>query len=280
MAHNAFSHLTPAEFKALYLTLQTTTTTMTERHHLLRDAAPGGGKEAEPDAATAVDWTARGAVTPVKNQERCGGCWAFAATGALEGALFLKTGKLVSLSEQMLVDCDTADSGCSGGSMESAFAWVGGNGSGGGHGLCAEAAYPYTAQTGKCRSAELCSPLPSLTKLSYVDVAASDAALTAALTEQPVAVGIEADTQGFQFYSSGVFSSSACGTNLDHGVLAVGFAPASVSTGVPAYYKLKNSWGPAWGEAGYVRVEKGGKAASAAGGMCGILTAASYPVLQ
>ena len=106
-----------------------------------------------------------------------------------------------------------------------------------------------------------------------MDVAASDAALTTAIHQQPVSIAIEADQSGFQFYSSGVFTG-ACGTALDHGVLAVGFGPAA--HGLPAFYKVKNSWGTSWGDAGYILIERG---APQPGGMCGILTAATFPVL-
>jgi C1A family cysteine protease len=214
-----------------------------------------------------VDWVAKGAVTPVKNQEQCGSCWAFSATGALEGAHFVKSGgSLVSLSEQMLVDCDTTDSGCGGGSMDSAFDWAAQAG-----GLCAESAYAYTGQAGSCAAAK-CARVPGSAPASHVDVEPTDAALMAAVAAQPVAVAIEADQSGFQFYSSGVFSG-ACGTQLDHGVLLVGYGTSAAGV---AYYKVKNSWGAAWGQQGYVLLQRGG---GHEGGMCGILTSASYPVL-
>lgn len=260
MAHNAFSHLNQSEFKARYLTLQPRSRLSAQLFNVAPNDAPA--------ESSSIDWTTRGAVTPVKNQEQCGSCWAFSTTGSLEGALFLKTGKLQSLSEQMLVDCDTTDSGCNGGLMDNAFAWIAQNG-----GICAEAGYPYTAQTGTCHNS--CTVVPGITgQLSHVDVAANDAALTTAIQQQPVSIAIEADQSGFQFYSSGVFSGT-CGTNLDHGVLAVGYGPAA--NGLPAYYKVKNSWGPEWGSKGYILIQKGAKQS---GGLCGILTSASFPVLH
>jgi len=255
-AHNEFSATSPAEFKAKYLGTKPPARTG------VRAVFDVPSNVVLP---TSVDWTTKGAVTPVKNQQQCGSCWAFSTTGSLEGAYFLKHGKLDSFSEQMLVDCDTTDSGCNGGLMDNAFAWIQSNG-----GLCTESAYPYTAETGTCSSSN-CTKVPL--SPSHTDVAQTDAALSAAIAQQPVSIAIEADQSGFQFYSSGVFTG-ACGTSLDHGVLAVGYGPASGSS--PAYYKVKNSWGNTWGQAGYILIQKGN---SQSGGLCGILTSASYPTL-
>lgn len=258
MGHNRFSHMNHTQFvNAVQLKPMPPT---------LRDTTLERAMSAIP---ATVDWVAAGAVTAVKNQGQCGACWAFATTGALEGAIFIKTKQLISLSEQMVLDCDTKDSGCGGGSMDSAFAWISGN-----RGLCAEQAYPYLAvQSSACH--KNCTIIPGSAPTTYTDVAATEDALAVAIAKQPVAVAIEADQSGFQFYSSGVFTG-ACGTTLDHGVLAVGYGPKTVAE--PAYWKVKNSWGASWGDAGFIRIERGGTSSSA-GGLCGILLAASFPTL-
>lgn len=219
---------------------------------------------------------AAGAVTGVKDQGQCGSCWSFSTTGALEGAYKLKTKSLVSFSEQNLVDCDNfknggTDMGCNGGLMDHAFKWVQKNG-----GLCTEASYPYTSGTtkaaGTCADSK-CSKVGDVAPKSYTDVVKnSDSAMMSALSQQPVSIAIEADQSAFQLYKSGVFTA-ACGTKLDHGVLAVGYGSLD---GVD-YYKVKNSWGSSWGMNGYILLARG---ISQAEGQCGMLSGPpSYPNL-
>ena len=213
-----------------------------------------------------VDWRTSGAVTSVKNQQSCGSCWAFSTTGSIEGAWSIKTKKLVSLSEQQLMDCSKSegDESCEGGLMDNAFQYIIKNG-----GLCSEASYPYLALDQD--SCMRCKDIATIS--SYVDVAANNVtALLDAVTLGPVSVAIEADTTSFQLYSSGVYSNTGCGTALDHGVLVVGFNLVSN----PPYWIVKNSWGSSWGENGYIRL-----AINAANpeGQCGILMKASYPVV-
>jgi len=185
------------------------------------------------DNADSVDWRTKGAVTPVKNQGQCGSCWAFSTTGSVEGANFIKKGKLVSLSEQMLVDCDKKeDQGCNGGLMDNAFKYIETNA------LDTEASYPYKGRDGKChinKSTEVG------TVSTYTDVKTKSAPqLKAALNKAPVSIAIEADKMVFQMYTGGILDSTKCGINLDHGVLAVGYGEN--------YFIVKNSWGASWGD--------------------------------
>lgn len=136
-------------------------------------------------------------------------------------------------------------------------------------GITSEAAYPYTAQDGTCSATG--KPVAA-TITGFTDVpASSETALETAIVMQPVSVAVEADQDSFQFYTGGVMTA-ACGTNLDHGVLAVGYG-TDPSGG--DYYKVKNSWGASWGEAGYIRLGRGSTFNPS--GQCGIQLMASYP---
>merc|ERR1711991_733805 len=165
--------------------------------------------------AASVDWTTKGAVTPVKNQGQCGSCGAFSTTGGLEGAWEIASGNLVSLSEQQFVDCDKVDSGCNGGLMDNGFKFAEGTA------IATEESYAYTARDGSCKSS-FTTAIPQGGVTGYKDVANSASALQSALDASPVSVAIQADQSVFQMYTSGTITSG-CGSNLDHGVLAVGY---------------------------------------------------------
>lgn len=209
-------------------------------------------------APESVDWRTHGAVTPVKNQGQCGSSWAFATTGAMEGAGFIQLGNLKSLSEQEFLDCNTSNSGCYGGQIDNALFFAM-------NGITTESRYPYRARVGVCRGS-----LPVIQVTTYSQVPQNnEPALALAVTQQPIAVGVEADSTLFQFYKSGIITSPNCGTTLNHALLIVGYG---TENGVP-YWLCKNSWGTAWGEQGYIKI---GRSLTNDGnpGICGI---ASYP---
>ncbi|KAK7487825.1 hypothetical protein BaRGS_00020872 [Batillaria attramentaria] len=214
-----------------------------------------------------VDWRDQGYVTPVKNQESCGSCWAFSTTGSLEGQTFKKTGKLVSLSEQNLVDCSKKEGnhGCQGGLMDYAFKYIQDN-----KGIDTEASYPYLGKNG------VCNFQPSTvgaTDTGYVDIKrySEEALQQAVATVGPISIGIDASRPTFHLYKSGVYYDRECSsTRLDHGVLAVGYGEEGIIFG-KKYWLVKNSWGAEWGMQGYIMMERDKDNA------CGVATQASYP---
>jgi len=228
---------------------------------------------------TSIDWRTKGAVTNVKNQGQCGSCWAFSTTGAVEGAWKVSGKPLISVSEEELVQCDKGqDEGCNGGIMENAYEWIIKNG-----GLTSEEAYPYnsgTGTTGVCKKKLIKDKKVHIT--DYCDITKDDEKdLEKALAQQPVAVAIEADQTSFQFYKGGVLKAKKCGVKLDHGVLAVGYGVDPKTK--MKYWIVKNSWGPMWGDHGYIMMEKepaaSKKSKKPAHSACGIAKAASYPVV-
>ncbi|XP_077777953.1 cathepsin S-like [Podarcis muralis] len=254
MALNQFSDLTKEEFK--------------EKLNGLRPDLPrqqGGGTTMHEKSGTLalpefVDWRNTGCVTPVKDQGSCGSCWAFAAVGALESLLCLQTRRLIMLSEQNLVDCawPQGNYGCNGGWPNRAFQYVLQN-----NGMNSERVYPYTGQDGNCKFQ---SSDRAVRIRGWVDLPQDDERALEEAVAFNVPVTVAVDASYFNLYGSGIFDYP-CGTNLNHAVLAVGYG---VQNGIP-YWIIKNSWGPYWGENGYMRMRRGVN-------LCGVARVASYPV--
>ncbi|KAJ4955514.1 hypothetical protein NE237_012297 [Protea cynaroides] len=215
------------------------------------------------DVPTSMDWRKKGAVTPIKNQGGCGCCWAFSAVAAVEGMTKIKTGQLVSLSEQELVDCDSTNYGCNGGSMDEAYQFILQNG-----GLTTESNYPYEEMDGTCNEETTADHEAIIT--GYKDVPPSnEQQLLMAVAYQPVSVAIEGSGDAFKSYSSGIFTGD-CGTNLDHAVTVIGYGEEDGTK----YWLVKNSWGTDWGENGYMRIQRDVPEKE---GLCGLAMQASYP---
>lgn len=184
----------------------------------------------------------------------------------MEGINKIKTGKLVSLSEQELVDCDVNDGnqGCKGGFMNKAFEFIKMNG-----GITTESDYPYNGKDDPCQKAKTKDHAATISGYETVP-ANSENNLQAAVARQPVSVAIDAGGYEFQLYSHGVFNGM-CGHQLNHGVTVVGYGEDSGKK----YWLVKNSWGTNWGESGYVRIERD---SADTRGTCGIAMQPSYPV--
>jgi C1A family cysteine protease len=250
-ALNKFADLTGTEFKALHAT-----GAFYEPHR--KFVAANSVSAPIRNLPDNVDWRNKGAVTPVKDQAQCGSCWAFSVTGLIEGFYFNNNGKLLSFSEQQIVDCDTEENeGCNGGWPYLAVEYAAKNG------LEVESDYPYTARDGKCKYQK--SKAINVANAYQFVTANSTDQLKNALVSGPVSVLVEADESAFQFYSSGVVRKN-CGADLDHAVLAVGYQ----KLGLYEAFIVKNSWGTSWGSDGYIFI--GTDSTQNKGqGVCGIL---------
>jgi len=249
---NKFGDLTNKEFSSKFLF---ELKNRTKLHLQQQDPSPNA-------LPTSWDWRTKGAVTPIKVQGQCGSCWAFSVTGAVESCHFINTGKLVSLSEQNIMDCSTQDDdqGCNGGLMDGGYQYIMEN-----HGIDSESCYPYLAQDGTCQYTNSCC---ASTLSNYTDLPVGDeAALQRGVYVATVSVGMDASQTSFQFYSGGVYYEPQCSsTNLDHSALVVGWGVLSGN----AYWIVKNSWGEDWGMSGYILMSRN------RGNNCGIATMASY----
>ncbi|CAG9861080.1 unnamed protein product [Phyllotreta striolata] len=256
MGVNAFADLTPNEFKDM-MTLSNSQRpedkeiTPTKLHY-------------DGELPTEVDWRKKGAVTEVKNQSKCGACWSFSTTGTVEGAYFIKTGKLVSLSEQNLVDCDKNNYGCGGGYMTTALKYIEKNG------IMADKDYPYEAKDDKCRFNK--SNI-AVKITSFIRIASGDEQDLQEKVELvgPVSIAIEAN-KNFQFYTSGIFDDISCQSgiqSLGHAVLAVGYGSEKGKD----YWIVKNSWATDWGMDGYILMSRNKN------NQCGVATDAVVAII-
>lgn len=238
---------------------------MLRKLNLQRTSSCSDFKSSSNVLPESIDWREKNAVTNVKDQGHCGSCWSFSATGSMEGAWAIKTGNLVSFSEQQLIDCSSlyGNGGCNGGLMESAFEFAIDKG------ICSESELPYKAVGGFCSE---CNKIAHFS--GCVDVTSGNQLhLKEAVANGPVSVAIEADTLVFQFYKSGVIDDVKCGNNLDHGVLIVGYG----SENNKDYWIVKNSWGPGWGDNGFVKIARTNSTHDV--GVCGIAAQPSYIIV-
>jgi len=199
-----------------------------------------------PFLPSEFDWRKKGAVGEIKNQAQCGSCWAFATVANVEGNNAVTNGKLLSLSEQELVDCDSNDNGCNGGLPSNAYKDLIDNSMG----LELESAYGYEARDGTCHAKK--SEEKVFLK-SWVAIGSSEDQMAAALMKYgPLAIGINAGPM--QLYMGGIADPMFCNpAALDHGVAIVAFGVEDGKN----FWVIRNSWGGEWGESGYYRIVRG-----------------------
>lgn len=205
LGHTRFSDLTPEQYVL---------TQLTPLRALKGAVRAGEVNSSYVLKAGDLDWVAKGAVTPVKDQANCGSCWAFSTTGAIEGAYQIASGKLVSLSEQNLVSCSfNGNQGCGGGEPDAAMCWVYHN-----RGLCTEHDYNYTSGNGQDGKKCWTNCTPAVSVKGYHAVAKGDeAALMSALEKGPVSIGVDASSHAFMLYNNGIITAKTCGNQIDHG---------------------------------------------------------------
>ncbi|KDP31986.1 hypothetical protein JCGZ_12447 [Jatropha curcas] len=257
-----FADLTNEEYRAMFLG----TRVDVKRRLMTKKPSRRYAFKVGDELPESVDWREEGAVNPIKDQGNCGSCWAFSTIAAIEGINKIVTGELLSLSVQELVDCDrTYDAGCNGGLMENAFQFIIQNG-----GIDTEQDYPYLAVDGTCDKTKMNKKVVKIDGFENV-TPFDEKSLQKAVANQPVSVAIEASGMALQFYQSGVFTGE-CGSALDHGVVIVGYGTENGTD----YWIVRNSWGPGWGENGYIRMER--NVVNTYRGKCGIAMQSSYPI--
>jgi len=244
-----------------YRSTSTSTSTSTKSCSMIEN---NFGRILEP---ASLDWREKSVVTPVKNQGACGSCWSFSATGALESVWAIYSGSLEELSEQQLIDCSTlyGNNACNGGEMTAAFEYVID------HGICLENDIPYLGKKQNCPDSK-CNTIPHFSSCKLLGKA-NQQQMMRYVQYHPLSVGIQADQPLFKFYKSGVITSKDCGTNVDHGVLVVGYGTENGHD----YWLVKNSWGADWGDNGYVKIGRSDSNNDI--GICGIASEVSFPVV-
>jgi hypothetical protein len=223
-----FSDLSPKEFKSIYLTYRPSNAT---KEYVTFDGP----------VANDVDWVSKGAVTSVKDQGRCGSCWAFSAVAAIESYAELAGKGLKVLSAQQVNSCDKRDGGCNGGNTETAYQYVKGAG-----GIELNSDYPYTSGGGSTGSCKFNSGRVAISITGYKSVGRGESSLKSALNAGPASLCLAASS--WQSYRGGILSK--CDNNVDHCVQGTGYSGSS-------YWRIRNSWGTGWGESGFIRLAQG-----------------------
>jgi len=252
---NQFHDLTESEFFATTTCFSTGALLPNPNATIYNDNATKLPKE--------IDWRPKGYVTKVKDQGQCRACWAFATTGTLEALTARKTGRLVPLSEQNLVDCSRkyVNNGCNDGAMGRTYHYISDNG-----GINSQESYPYEGTEGPCRY----QPDKVAATCDSVGFNRGERNLQVAVANVgPVAVAISV-CESLRTYAGGIFDDDTCTGNLSHAMLVVGYG-TDPSTGKD-YWTIKNSWGTTWGKDGYVLIVRNKQ-------MCRLGHFSIYPIL-
>ncbi|KAK8897620.1 hypothetical protein M9Y10_015582 [Tritrichomonas musculus] len=247
---NKFSCYTPAEYQTL----------LGFRKDTRKVSQKAETKKSTVNAPDSLDWRDKGVVNAIKDQAQCGSCWAFSAVCTCEAAYAIKTGTLLSFSEQNLVDCVTSCYGCSGGNPSYAITYVVDNQKGQ---FNSEEDYPYKAVDGTC-SYDSSKAIGKVTSYHSIFFHLETDLFNKLVEYGPVSVAIDASLASFHSYSSGIYQDSSCSSwFLDHAVACIGYG----SENGTQYWIVRNSWGTSWGEQGYFRLLRGSN-------MCGIASSA------
>jgi len=256
MGMNSFGDLTFEEFSATYKGRPVISTHDSNTEPFVRISSHQVG------AGGSLDWRTKGAVNPIQNQGQCGSCYSFSGIASVEGAIAIKKGTLVKLSEQQIVDCSRSqgNGGCEGGFEKYVFQYIMANGVG------TASSYPYTGKDRQtCRATST-----GATKITSFKAVTpnNEAAMLTAVNIGPISIAVCA-SNSFQFYTRGVFDDTRCGTSLDHAINIVGYGTDS-ATGKD-FWLVRNSWGASWGESGYIRMVRNKN-------MCGLAADPIYPI--
>ncbi len=226
-----FFHLSQVEFESSILTSDVTMRTTTRKVDTTE-------RKVNTEAGL-VDWTGI-YTTPVKNQGYCGSCWAFSATEQIESDSMRTLGTSYILSPEQITQCATKAYGCNGGWTEVAYAYVKNAG-----GIVQESSYPYTSYYGKTGTCNVDLSQAVIKVNGFTTVSGESNMAAYVQTTGPLSVCLDASS--WNSYTGGIMS--VCGQSVDHCVQAVG---VDASSG--GYWVVRNSWGPDWGESGYIRL--------------------------
>ena len=263
---NEFTDLTFSEFSSYYLQNDLESEEGPEnqfQHFEQNEIFNLAGFETIPDK---VDWRKKGAVTSVKDQGKCGSCWAFAAVGTVESSWFIEKGELITLSEQHLVDCSEpqGNRGCSGGLVTKAYKYIIAN-----KGLAKDKNYPYKTKQSPCKAEKSQKTVASIKSYKFLS-SLNTTQLMQAVAKRPVSVQVDSST--WQHAKGGIITKD-CGIKLNHAVIIVGYD----KTGKVPYWIVKNSWGKFWNDEGYIKIAISN--ANNNKGLCGINWRPAYPIV-